>query len=127
MVCAFGFLIITAIGFPVHHGFSLGPFNVSAIAFIIVIGRLAYLKLTLFAENKHHEVIGNNDILLKGEKGRITQIVTPAHPGMVRLENPVWGDDEIECIADEDIFVGEHVKIIEVDCGLLKVAKATSM
>ena len=58
-----------------------------------------------------------------GEVGIVTRDIRPYDKGAVRFQKPLLGDDVWESIADEEIKVGERVKVIDVEGNLFKVGR----
>ncbi|MDP9127151.1 MAG: NfeD family protein [Pseudomonadota bacterium] len=96
---------------------------VTPILLILALFRIALFRLTDFAPNKHTFLVGNKVFQLIGEIGTVTKSVTASSQGLVRMHKPIFKNDVMDCIADETIQAGEEVKVLEVECGMLKVAR----
>jgi membrane protein implicated in regulation of membrane protease activity len=60
---------------------------------------------------------------LIGEVGLVVREMRPFEKGQIRFQKPVQGDDVWEAMADEEIRVGERVKVLAVEGNTLKVGK----
>jgi inner membrane protein len=58
-----------------------------------------------------------------GEIGLVIRDIRPFEKGQIRFQKPMLGDEVWESIADEEIKVGERVKVLEVEGNILKVGK----
>jgi membrane protein implicated in regulation of membrane protease activity len=58
-----------------------------------------------------------------GEIGLVIRDIRPFEKGQIRFQKPVLGDEVWESIADEEIRVGERVKVLDVEGNLLKVGR----
>jgi hypothetical protein len=56
-----------------------------------------------------------------GEIGLVTKEIRPYEKGQIRFQKPILGDDVWESIADQEIKVGERVKVLDVEGNTLKV------
>lgn len=61
---------------------------------------------------------------LVGEVGLVTRDIRPYEKGQIRFQKPILGDDVWESVADEEIRVGERVRVLEVEGNTLKVSRA---
>ena len=61
---------------------------------------------------------------LIGEVGLVTQSIRPYEKGEIRLQKPILGEDVWASVADEEIKIGERVRVLEVEGNTLKVSKA---
>ncbi|OGA40814.1 MAG: hypothetical protein A3G24_28445 [Betaproteobacteria bacterium RIFCSPLOWO2_12_FULL_62_13] len=61
---------------------------------------------------------------LIGEVGLVTQSIRPYEKGEIRLQKPILGEDVWASVADEEIKIGERVRVLEVEGNTLKVCKA---
>lgn len=67
-------------------------------------------------------MVGENMQRLIGQQAVVVWVPSGAQPGRVRLTNPVFKNSVAECIADEPVKRGMRVKVLAIDCGLLKIA-----
>ncbi len=51
--------------------------------------------------------------------------IRPYDRGQIRFQKPMLGDDVWESIADEEIKVGERVKVLDVEGNILKVGESS--
>jgi membrane protein implicated in regulation of membrane protease activity len=58
---------------------------------------------------------------LVGEIGLVTKEIRPYEKGQIRFQKPILGDDVWESIADQEIKVGERVRVLDVEGNTLKV------
>lgn len=89
---------------------------VASIAFVL-------LWFKVFKAQVHRTRVGLSEGQFIGEIGLATHPIMPFQRGKVRFQKPILGSDVWEAIANEDIAVGERIKVIEVEGSLLKVAK----
>jgi inner membrane protein len=59
-----------------------------------------------------------------GEVGLVTREIRPHGTGEVRFQKPLLGADVWESMADEEIRMGERVRVLDVEGNILKVGKA---
>ncbi len=59
-----------------------------------------------------------------GEPGQLIEPVSPFTRGKVRFTKPILGYDEWTCLADEDIAVGQAVRLVSFQGDMVKVARA---
>lgn len=85
---------------------------------------MVFLWFKVFKPSLHKTRIGTAAANVIGEIGLLARAVAPFEKGEVRFQKPLLGTDVWPCIADNDIAVGERVKVIAVEGSFLKVAKA---
>jgi len=56
--------------------------------------------------------------------GLVTREIRPYDRGQVRFQKPLLGDDLWDAIADEEIKVGERVKVLEIEGNIVKVGRS---
>jgi len=78
----------------------------------------------VFRPGQHKTRVGMADGNLIGEIGLLTHPVAPFQKGEVRFQKPLLGSEVWACISEEEIAVGERVRIVQVEGSLLKIAKA---
>ena len=81
------------------------------------------LWFKVFKPNLHKTRIGMSKGTVIGEIGLVTREIRPYEKGAVRFQKPLLGDDVWESIADEEIKVGERVKVLDVEGNWLKVGR----
>ena len=69
-------------------------------------------------------IVGGLPIGGSGEVGLVTQSIRPYEKGEIRLQKPILGEDVWASVADEEIKIGERVRVLEVEGNTLKVSKA---
>jgi membrane-bound ClpP family serine protease len=50
--------------------------------------------------------------------------IRPFDKGQIRFQKPILGAEIWESIADEEIRVGERIKVVDVEGNMLKVVRA---
>jgi membrane protein implicated in regulation of membrane protease activity len=109
-----GLALAVAPGIPLPGQIAL--WILASIAFVL-------LWFKVFKSQVHRTRVGLSEGQFIGEIGLATQPIMPYQRGKVRFQKPILGSDVWEAIANEDIAVGERIKVIEVEGSLLKVAK----
>jgi len=118
--------------------FGLGAVIVGTVVFVLpglslawqVIGWTAsslvfvWLWFKVFKPGSHKTRIGMSKGTVVGEIGLVIRDVRPYEKGQVRFQKPIGGDEVWEIIADEEIKVGERVRVLDVEGNLLKVGRA---
>ena len=61
---------------------------------------------------------------LIGEIGLVTRDIRPYEKGQIRFQKPILGDEVWESVADEEIRVGERVRVLEVEGNTVRVSRA---
>ena len=87
---------------------------------------LAFIGLwfKVFKPGFHKTRAGMSKGSLVGEIGLITREVRPFQKGQIRFQKPVLGDEVWDAIAEEEIRIGERVRVLDVEGNLLKVGRA---
>lgn len=133
-------LVLCELAIPL---FVLIWFGLSAIAVGILLALLPSVSLTaqlslwlllsiafvvcwfrVFRPNQHKTRAGMSDNNVIGEVGLLVRAVAPFQKGEVRFQKPLLGSEVWTCIADQEITVGERVRIVQVEGTLLTVTKA---
>ena len=78
----------------------------------------------IFKSGQHKTRVGMADNNVIGEVGLLTHAVAPFQKGEVRFQKPLLGSEVWTCISEEEIAVGERVRIVRVEGSLLTIAKA---
>lgn len=89
---------------------------VASVAFVL-------LWFKVFKPHQHKILIGRASAQVIGEVGLLVNDVDKFQKGRVRFQAPVIGADVWDCIADEPIKAGSHVKVVSVEGTLVKIAK----
>ncbi|HJQ61866.1 MAG TPA: NfeD family protein [Burkholderiales bacterium] len=86
---------------------------------------LVFLALwfRVFKPNLYKSRAGMARGSLIGEVGLVTRDIRPYERGQIRLQKPVLGEEVWESVAEEEIRVGERVRILEVEGNTLKVSR----
>ena len=118
--------------------FGLGAVIVGTVVFVFpgltlawqVIGWTAaslafvWLWFKVFKPGSHKTRIGMSKGTVVGEIGLMIRDVSPYEKGQIRFQKPIGGDEVWEVIADEEIKVGERVRVLDVEGNILKVGRA---
>ena len=59
-----------------------------------------------------------------GEIGLVTKPMRPFERGEIRLQKPVAGSETWEALSEEEITIGERVRVLDVEGHILKVRRA---
>jgi len=78
----------------------------------------------VFKPTQHKTRVGMSDSNLIGEVGLLAHAVAPFQKGEVRFQRPLLGSEVWTCIADEEISIGERVRIVQIEGSLLRVRRA---
>src|SRR5262245_54852190 len=82
------------------------------------------LWFKVFRAGRHKTHAGMSKAAVLGEIGVVTREMRPFAKGQIRFQKPILGDELWESIADEEIRVGERVKVLDVEGNILKVGRA---
>jgi membrane protein implicated in regulation of membrane protease activity len=94
------------------------------IAWVVCSVLFIWLWFKVFKPGIHKTRAGMSKGSLVGEVGLITREIRPFQKGQIRFQKPVLGDEVWDAIADEEIRIGERVKVLDVEGNLLKVGRA---
>ncbi|OGA05931.1 MAG: hypothetical protein A2W68_07320 [Betaproteobacteria bacterium RIFCSPLOWO2_02_64_14] len=94
--------------------FQFATWTLSSLFFI-------WLWFKLFKPNVHRTRAGMSKGSLVGEIGLVTKEIRPYEKGQIRFQKPILGDEVWESIADQEIKVGERVRVLDVEGNTLKV------
>lgn len=83
-----------------------------------------FLWFRVFRPGAHKTRVGTSAGDAIGEVGLVAREIVPYGRGQVRFQKPLMGDDVWEVIADEQIKVGERVRVLSIEGNLLKVGRA---
>lgn len=122
------FLIWFGLG-AVVVGLVLVAFPAISLAYQIIAWTLCsvlfiWLWFKVFKPNIFKTKAGMAKGSLIGEVGLVTQGIRPYEKGQIRLQKPILGEDVWASVADEEIKVGERVRVLDVEGNTLKVCKA---
>src|SRR5262245_35206102 len=82
------------------------------------------LWFKIFKPGMHKTRVGMSKAAVLGEIGVVTREMRPFAKGQIRFQKPILGDELWESIADEEIKIGERVKVLDVEGNILKVGRA---
>ncbi|MBI3919464.1 MAG: NfeD family protein [Betaproteobacteria bacterium] len=94
--------------------FQFATWTLSSLFFI-------WLWFKVFKPNVHRTRAGMSKGSLVGEIGLVTKEIRPYEKGQIRFQKPILGDEVWESIADQEIKVGERVRVLDVEGNTLKV------
>jgi membrane protein implicated in regulation of membrane protease activity len=119
------FLVWFGLG-AVIVGVLLAVFPEMSLAFQIATWTLCslffiWLWFKVFKPNVHRTRAGMSKGSFVGEIGLVTKDIRPYEKGQIRFQKPILGDEVWESIADQEIKVGERVKVLDVEGNTLKV------
>lgn len=110
-----GLLVIVA---DVPFAFQILGWTFSSLVFVA-------LWFKVFKPNMFKSQAGMARGSLIGEVGLVTRDIRPYAKGQVRFQKPILGDEVWESVADDEIRVGERVRVLEVEGNTLKVSRAS--
>jgi len=82
-----------------------------------------WLWFKVFKPGLHKTRAGTSRGAVVGEIGLVTRDIRPFEKGQIRFQKPVLGDESWEALADEEIRMGERVRVLDVEGNTLKVGK----
>jgi inner membrane protein len=82
-----------------------------------------WLWFKVFRPGFHKTRAGMSKGVVLSEIGLVIRDIRPFEKGQIRFQKPMLGDEVWEAIADEEIRVGERVKVLDVEGNILKVGK----
>jgi inner membrane protein len=88
----------------------------SSIAFV-------WLWFRIFKPGMHKTRAGMSKGALIGEVGLVIRDIRPFDKGQIRFQKPILGSEIWESIADEEIKIGERIKVMDVEGNILKVGR----
>jgi membrane protein implicated in regulation of membrane protease activity len=100
------------------------PFAWQILIWIVFSLGFVWLWFKVFKSSLHKTRAGMSRGAAIGEIGLVIRDLRPFEKGQVRFQKPVMGDEVWDALADEEIRIGERVRVIDVEGNLLKVAKA---
>jgi membrane protein implicated in regulation of membrane protease activity len=117
--------------------FGLGAVIVGAIVFFVPATGLAWqvilwtasslafvlLWFRIFKPGVHKTRAGMSKGSLIGEVGLVVRDIRPFDKGQIRFQKPILGAEIWESVADEEIKVGERIKVVDVEGNILKVGR----
>lgn len=82
-----------------------------------------WLWFKVFKSGMHKTRAGMSKGAMVGEIGLVIRDMRPFEKGQIRFQKPVQGDEVWEAASDEEIRVGERVRVLDVEGNTLKVGK----
>jgi inner membrane protein len=104
--------------------YSSAPFALQVLAWTGFSLFFVWLWFKVFKPNIYKSRAGMARGTLIGEVGLVTRDIRPYEKGQVRFQKPILGDEVWESVADEEIRVGQRVRVLEVEGNTLKVGRA---
>jgi len=113
--------LIVGLAVAVVPSFSL-PWQIT----LWIIASIAFIVLwfKVFKVQMHRTRVGLSEGQFAGEIGLTTRPIMPFQKGQVRFQKPILGADVWEAIANEEIAIGERVKVLHVEGNILRVTKS---
>ena len=99
------------------------PFAYQVITWTVCSLALVWFWFKVFRRGFHKTRVGLSRGTFVGEIGLITRDIRPYEKGLIRFQKPIFGDDTWECMADEEIKVGERARVLDVEGNFLKVGR----
>jgi len=78
----------------------------------------------VFRPGAHKTRAGMSHAAMIGEIALVTRDIRPFGKGQIRFQKPILGDEVWEALAEEEIPVGERVRVLGVEGNTLKVGRA---
>lgn len=99
------------------------PFAWQVVAWTAGSLALVWLWFKVFKAGDYKTRVGMSASPALGEIALVTRDIRPYDRGQIRFQKPILGAETWESIADEEIKVGERVKVLRVEGNILKVGK----
>lgn len=103
--------------------FPTAPFAAEILAWTVSSLIFVALWFKLFKPNMYKSTAGMARGSLIGEVGLVTRDIRPYEKGQIRFQKPILGDEVWESVSDEEIRIGERVRVLEVEGNTLKVSR----
>ncbi|HET9664360.1 MAG TPA: NfeD family protein, partial [Burkholderiales bacterium] len=100
------------------------PFAFQILAWTAASLLFVWLWFKVFKPNLYKSRAGMARGSLIGEVGLVTRDIRPYEKGQIRFQKPILGEEVWESVSEEEIRVGERVRVLEVEGNTLKVSKA---
>lgn len=104
--------------------YSSAPFALQVLAWTAFSLLFIWLWFRVFKPNVYKSRAGMARGSLIGEVGLVTRDIRPYEKGQIRFQKPILGDEVWESVADEEIRVGERVRVLEVEGNTVRVGRA---
>ena len=112
--------VLVGIATAVYPAF---PFVYQVVVWTLVSIALIWFWFKVFKRGHHKTRVGMSKGALVGEIGLVIRDLRSFEKGQIRFQKPVLGDEVWEAISDEEIRIGERVKVLDVEGNILKVAR----
>lgn len=99
------------------------PFVYQVVVWTLVSIALIWFWFKVFKPGVHKTRVGMSKGALVGEIGLVIRDLRSFEKGQIRFQKPVLGDEVWEAISEEEIRIGERVKVLDVEGNILKVAR----
>jgi membrane protein implicated in regulation of membrane protease activity len=96
---------------------------VQLLVWIVCSTTLVILWFKLFKPSQHKILAGRSQAQAVGEVGLIVADVAPFQKGQIRFQTPLLGSDVWDCVADEEIKIGDRAKVSNVEGSFVRVTK----
>lgn len=100
------------------------PFAFQILAWTAASLLFVWLWFKVFKPNLYKSRAGMARGSLIGEVGLVTRDIRPYEKGQIRFQKPILGEEVWESVSEEEIRVGERVRVLEVEGNTLKVSRA---
>lgn len=104
--------------------YSSAPFALQVLAWTAFSLLFIWLWFRVFKPNVYKSRAGMARGSLIGEVGLVTRDIRPYEKGQIRFQKPILGDEVWESVADEEMRVGERVRVLEVEGNTVRVGRA---
>ena len=110
-------------------GLLVAVFPALSLAWQIVVwiaGAIAFIWLwfRIFKRGLHKTRAGMSKGSLVGEVGLVTKEIRPYETGQVRFQKPILGDDLWDALSEDEIRIGERVRVLDIEGNMVKVTRA---
>lgn len=99
------------------------PFVWQVLIWIVCSLAFIWLWFKVFKPGFYKTRAGMSKGAVIGEIGLVIRDIRPFEKGQIRFQKPVLGDEVWESISEEEIKVGERVKVLDVEGNTLKVGR----
>lgn len=99
------------------------PFVWQVLIWIVCSIAFIWLWFKVFKPGFYKTRAGMSKGAVIGEIGLVIRDIRPFEKGQIRFQKPVLGDEVWESISEEEIKVGERVKVLDVEGNTLKVGR----
>lgn len=100
------------------------PLSAQIVAWTLASLLFVWLWFKIFKPGMFKTRAGMAKGQLVGEIGLVTKPMRPFERGEIRLQKPVAGSETWEALSEEEITIGERVRVLAVEGHILKVRRA---